>query len=151
MSNLDDMHENGLHDWLKFVKFGYGRGSDHASKDVRDGVMARAEAVEMVRRYDAVKPRRDLERWLAYVGIDEAEFDRTADTFRDPRVWWIRDGQWWKRDVWGGASAYGPVRLDDPARLARYADGPGAAAEAVPAASAATAATAANAAGEAAA
>ena len=25
-SNLDDMHENGIHDYLKFVKFGYGRG-----------------------------------------------------------------------------------------------------------------------------
>src|SRR5207249_4026253 len=23
ISNLDDMHENGVHDWLKFVKFGY--------------------------------------------------------------------------------------------------------------------------------
>src|SRR5439155_10110780 len=29
-SNLDDIHENGIHDYLKFVKFGYGRGSDHA-------------------------------------------------------------------------------------------------------------------------
>ena len=25
MSNLDDMHENGIHDYMKFVKFGYGR------------------------------------------------------------------------------------------------------------------------------
>ena len=24
-SNLDDMHENGMHDYLKFIKFGYGR------------------------------------------------------------------------------------------------------------------------------
>ena len=25
MSNLDDMHENGVHDYLKYIKFGYGR------------------------------------------------------------------------------------------------------------------------------
>ncbi len=137
MSNLDDMHENGLHDWLKFVKFGYGRASDHASKDVRDGVMSREEAVEMVRRYDAVKPRRDLDRWLEYVGIDEAEFDRTADGFRDPRVWWIDGGRWWKRDLWGGASEYGPVHLE-PSRWGRYADGP-ADSSAIPAASGARA------------
>ena len=31
---------------------------------------------------DSVKPR-DLERWLKYVGMDEAEFDRIADHFRD--------------------------------------------------------------------
>ena len=29
MSNLDDMHENGVHDYLKFIKFGYGRATDH--------------------------------------------------------------------------------------------------------------------------
>ena len=41
MSNLDDMHENGLHDYLKFIKFGYGRTSDHASKDIRANLMDR--------------------------------------------------------------------------------------------------------------
>lgn len=111
MSNLDDMHENGVHDYMKFIKFGYGRASDHASKDVRDGLMTREEAIGIVRRYDHVKPRRDLPRWLEYVGISEEEFDRTADTFRDPRVWWIEDGRWWKDNLWGEASAYGEVRL----------------------------------------
>src|SRR5690606_23137876 len=69
ISNLDDMHENGIHDWLKFVKFGYGRATDHACKDIRAGRMTRDEGIAMVRRYDPVKPRRDLERWLAYVGM----------------------------------------------------------------------------------
>lgn len=110
-SNLDDMHENGIHDYMKFVKFGYGRGSDHACKDIRAGRMTRDEGIDMVRRYDAVKPRRDLERWLEYVGMTEEEFDITADTFRDPRAWSIEDGQWVKDDIWGGRSAYGPVSL----------------------------------------
>lgn len=108
MSNLDDMHENGVHDYLKFVKFGYGRATDHSSKDIRAGIMTRDQGIEMVRRYDHVKPR-DLRRWLAYVGMAEEEFDRTADTFRDPRVWWQDDGLWWKENVWGGSSSYGPV------------------------------------------
>ena len=52
----------------------------------------------MVEKYDHVKPRKDLERWLEYVGMSEDEFDETADTFRDPRVWskdesgnWVKD------------------------------------------------------------
>jgi hypothetical protein len=100
MSNLDDMHENGIHDWLKFVKFGYGRGTDHACKDVRSGAMTRERAIEMVERYDPVKPRRDLERWLEYVGMSEQEFDEIADTFRDPRVW-VKDerGEWVKDSI----------------------------------------------------
>jgi len=113
MSNLDDMHENGIHDYLKFVKLGYGRGSDHACKDIRGGLMTREQGIEMVRKYDHVKPRRDLERWLKYVNMSEEEFDRTCDTFRDPRVWRIENGEWVKDDIWNGSSAYGPVSNPD--------------------------------------
>lgn len=109
ISNLDDMHENGIHDYLKFIKLGYGRGTDHALYEIRSGRMTREEGVAMVRRYDAVKPS-DLNRWLDYVGMTEDEFDRIADTFRNKRVWAIEDGQWVKDDVWGGRSAYGPVK-----------------------------------------
>lgn len=111
-SNLDDRYENGIHDLLKFVKFGYGRASDHASKDIRTGYMAREEGVEMVRKYDSVVSS-DLYYWLDYVGMKENEFWSIADTFRDPRVWWIDDGKWYKNNIWGGASSYGNVHLDD--------------------------------------
>jgi hypothetical protein len=111
MSNLDDMHENGIHDYMKFIKFGYGRATDHASKDIRSGYMTRDEGVAAVRKYDHVKSMRDLNRWLEYVDMTEQEFDAIADTFRDPRCWWIKDGQWWKANAWGEASAYGPVHL----------------------------------------
>jgi N-acetyl sugar amidotransferase len=100
MSNLDDMHENGIHDYLKYVKFGYGRGTDHACKDIRAGRMTREVGIEMVRKYDHVKSR-DLARWLDYVGMTEEEFDRIADGFRDPRVW-KKDaaGAWVKENIW---------------------------------------------------
>ncbi|HEY9691116.1 MAG TPA: N-acetyl sugar amidotransferase [Oculatellaceae cyanobacterium] len=109
ISNLDDMHENGIHDYLKFIKFGYGRGSDHACKDIRAGGMTREQGIEMVRKYDHVKPRRDLERWLEYVGMDEEEFDAICDTFRDSRVWRVENGKWVKDNIWGEPSAYGVV------------------------------------------
>lgn len=110
MSNLDDRYENGIHDLMKFVKFGYGRASDHASKDIRTGYMSREEGIEMVKKYDAVVSS-DLYHWLDYVDMTEDEFWRIADTFRDPRVWWIKNNEWWKENIWGGASSYGPVHL----------------------------------------
>jgi N-acetyl sugar amidotransferase len=122
MSNLDDMHENGIHDYMKFIKFGYGRATDHASKDIRTGYMTRDEGLEMVRKYDHVKPLRDLKRWLTYVGMTEQEFDAIADGFRDPRVWWIRKGEWWKHNIWGGSSSYGPVNLTDPKKIQTFED-----------------------------
>ena len=74
--------------------------------------MTREEGIAMVRRYDHVKPLRDLGRWLTYVGMTEDEFDRTCDLFRDRRVWQIEHGQWVKENIWSGRSAYGPVHPD---------------------------------------
>lgn len=99
MSNLDDMHENGIHDYLKYIKFGYGRATDHASKDIRLGYMTREEGVAMVKKHDSVKSR-DLYRWLEYVNMTEDEFDRICDTFRDPSVWWRENGGWKKDNIW---------------------------------------------------
>jgi N-acetyl sugar amidotransferase len=112
-SNLDDIHENGIHDYLKFIKLGYGRGSDHSCKDIRGGLMTREQGIEMVRKYDHVKPLRDLKRWLEYVSMTEEEFDAICDTFRDKRVWRIESGQWVKDTIWGEPEAYGPVHLGD--------------------------------------
>jgi N-acetyl sugar amidotransferase len=110
ISNLDDRYENGIHDLMKFVKFGYGRCSDHASKDIRTGYMTREEGIEMVRKYDHVVSS-DLYYWLDYVDMKEDEFWQIADTFRDPNVWWIKDGKWWKDNIWGESSSYGQVHL----------------------------------------
>ena len=98
MSNLDDMHENVIHDYLKFIKFGYGRCTDHACKDIRAGLMSRQQAIELAEKYDPVKPS-DLERWLRYVNIREEEFDEIADTFRDPRVWQNDKGTWIRENI----------------------------------------------------
>jgi N-acetyl sugar amidotransferase len=109
-SNLDDRYENGIHDLMKFIKFGYGRCSDHASKDIRTGYMTRYEGIELVKKYDHVVSS-DLFYWLDYVDMKEDEFWQIADTFRNPQVWWIKDGQWWKDNIWGEPSAYGQVHL----------------------------------------
>ena len=111
MSNLDDRYENGIHDLMKFIKFGYGRASDHASKDIRTGYMTRDEGIEMVKKYDSVVSS-DLYYWLDYVDMSEEEFWSIADTFRDPRVWWIEDGKWYKDNIWGSVESYGEVHLN---------------------------------------
>lgn len=116
MSNLDDRYENGIHDLLKFVKFGYGRASDHASKDIRAGIMTRVQGIDMVKKYDHVVSD-DLDYWLKYVGLSRSEFWKTADKFRDPRVWWIENDTWNKQNIWGGSSGYGPVHLSAEDRV----------------------------------
>ena len=99
-SNLDDRYENGVHDYLKFVKFGYGRGTDHACKDIRSGKMTRETGIEMVKTYDHVKSS-DLYHWLNYVDRDEQWFTEVADSFRSPLVWkQDSKNEWRKRNIW---------------------------------------------------
>ncbi len=110
MSNLDDRYENGVHDLLKFIKFGYGRCSDHASKDIRTGYLSREEGIEFVKKYDSIVSS-DLYYWLDYVDMSADEFWFIADGFRDSRVWSIVDGKWWKDNIWGEPCSYGEVHL----------------------------------------
>ena len=81
-SNVDDMHENGIHDYLKFIKFGFGRGTDHANYDVRLNLISRDEGIKLVLKYDHVTPS-DLDDWCSYVDMKKREFYFHADKFRD--------------------------------------------------------------------
>ena len=111
MSNLDDIHENGIHDYMKWIKFGYGRATDHTTKDLRAGKISREKAIKEVLNRDHIKSK-DLKRWLKYVGWTEDYFDQEADKFRDPTVWWIKNNKWCKFDIDGLERTYGDVKLN---------------------------------------
>ncbi|KKP59991.1 MAG: hypothetical protein UR52_C0001G0071 [Candidatus Gottesmanbacteria bacterium GW2011_GWA1_34_13] len=99
-SNLDDRYENGLHDYLKYIKFGYGRASDHASKDIKMGYMTRKQGIEMVKKYDHIIPK-DLNYWLKYVNMSEKDFWKIANSFRNSLVWnKDKKGNWLKDNIW---------------------------------------------------
>ena len=107
VSNLDDRYENGIHDLLKFIKFGYGRGTDPRIKRYKKtGYMSRDEGIKMVKKYDHVVSS-DLDYWLDYVKMDKDEFWSIADTFRSNKVWWIENNEWHKYNIWGGSSSFG--------------------------------------------
>jgi hypothetical protein len=95
---------------MKFIKFGYGRATDHSTKDIIAGYMTRDEGIEMVRKYDHVISS-DLSYWLNYVDMKEEEFWKIADSFRSNKVWRIENNQWVKDNIWGGSSKYGEVHL----------------------------------------
>jgi hypothetical protein len=94
---LDDIHANGTHDYLKYLKFGYGRATDDASTEVRHRRMSREEAIRMVAMYDPKRPS-DLDIFLKFVGITEQEFEDSVERFRDKRIWEKKDGVWKVKD-----------------------------------------------------
>ena len=63
----------GVHDYGKFIKRGFGRGTDFASQDVRAGLMTREEAFDLAAQVDAERPE-TLDYYLKITGYTEEEF-----------------------------------------------------------------------------
>lgn len=87
-------HSAGLHDYIKFLKFGYSKVTDHASREIRLRRMTREEGIDMVARYSEVSPA-DLPLFLNWVEMDEQEFLSYVWNRRDPKIWTNqKSGDW---------------------------------------------------------
>lgn len=97
-AKTDDIHANGLHDYLKYLKFGYGRATDDASNEIRHGRMTREQGIDMVTRYDDVRPS-DMDIFLRAVDMTEPELLAAIEPMRDPQIWGKgSDGKWLRHD-----------------------------------------------------
>lgn len=87
--NLDN-HQTGIHDYFKFLKFGFGRATDIANSHIRRGRLSRADALRLVRKRDGAYPwtclGRPLADILAEVDMTVEEFDRACDRFTNKRL-----------------------------------------------------------------
>lgn len=72
----------GLHDYTKFLKRGFGRATDHASRDVRAGLLTREEAFELIAAHDPERPK-ILDWYLETTGFSEEEFLKVMQAHRN--------------------------------------------------------------------
>lgn len=83
----------GVHDYVKFLKFGYSKVADHVARDIRLKRINREQGLELIEKYQDVKPK-GLNKFLDWVGLTESEFMSYIDQFRDPSVWRKDNGKW---------------------------------------------------------
>lgn len=80
-----DNHQTGIHDYFKYLKFGFGRTSDIASLHVRRGRISREDAVGAVRRLEGGFPWTYLGKPLAEIlqplGLTIEQFCNICDRF----------------------------------------------------------------------
>lgn len=89
-----DDHANGVHDYLKYLKFGYGRATDDTSTEIRHGRMTREEGIDLVKMYDHVRPK-TLNTYLNFLRVSEEEFYRWIEPMRDPDIWERDNNGYW--------------------------------------------------------
>jgi len=87
--NLDN-YQTGIHDYFKFLKFGFSRASDIASLHVRRGRLSREDACTIVRLHDGKFPWRYLgkpiEDILKPLDIELEEFMNICDKFTNKKL-----------------------------------------------------------------
>jgi N-acetyl sugar amidotransferase len=93
--NLDN-YQTGIHDYFKFLKFGFGRATDLACLHVRRGRLSRADALELVRKRDGQFPwtylGKKLEDILQPLGIAIDEFILICDQFTNKKLFRVDAG-----------------------------------------------------------
>lgn len=95
--NLDEkMH--GLHDYLKFVKYGFGRATDHASIDIRNKRITREQGLELVKKYDGKYPHLSIQTFIEYSNMSKSEIDEIIDSFTNPMLFEMDEKGNFKRD-----------------------------------------------------
>jgi len=87
--NLDNV-QTGIHDYFKFLKYGFGRATDLACMQVRRGRLSRADAVELVRLHDGRFPSvylgYPIEEVLDEIGMSLDEFQAVCDRFTNRKL-----------------------------------------------------------------
>ncbi|HLC80413.1 MAG TPA: N-acetyl sugar amidotransferase [Candidatus Nanoarchaeia archaeon] len=63
----------GVRDYLKFIKRGFGRTAHLVCLDLRNGRITKEKARELIEQYDGYRPA-SLDLFLNYLGISEKEF-----------------------------------------------------------------------------
>ena len=90
-------HAQEIHDFLKYLKFGYGRGTDDASTEIRYGRLSRKEGIELATKHDRAIPS-TLKYYCSLMNMSERYFYEIIDPMRDPEAW-EKDasGKWFLR------------------------------------------------------
>lgn len=83
----------GVHDYLKYLKYGYGKATDHASRDIRLKRISRSEGIDLVLKHDHIKPK-NFKYFCDWLGVTEDFAIDCIDKFRDPRAWEMVDQKW---------------------------------------------------------
>ncbi|MAE81181.1 MAG: flagellin modification protein, PseA [Flammeovirgaceae bacterium] len=87
--NLDNVHM-GIHDYFKFLKFGFGRATDLACMHLRRGRLSRADAMKIVQMHDGKFPWSyldvSLEEIMAHIDMTVDEFVAVCDRFTNKKI-----------------------------------------------------------------
>jgi len=93
-NDVDCWNYSDVHDYIKWVKHGYGKVLDHACREIRLKHMTREQGVMLVEKYSIIQPK-NLNLFLNWIGMTENGFNYILDQHRNPKIWKRNDAWEW--------------------------------------------------------
>ena len=93
-----DVYFTVFHDYFKFLKYGFGRTTDHTSIEIRYERITRAQGIELIKKYEGKIPRKYLDKFLKSADISEQEFHDICDKFTNKEIFLTNEDGSIKKD-----------------------------------------------------
>ena len=100
-----DNHQHGIHDYFKFLKYGFGRATDQLCFMIRRDLISREEALDYVKKNEGKFPLsyldKPLEEILKKIDMSLDEFKKTCDKFTNKKLFECNQANELNKDKFG--------------------------------------------------
>lgn len=87
--NLDN-YQTGIHDYFKYLKYGFGRTTDLVSMQIRRGKISRNEGIKQINKFEGFLPKtylgKPIKKILEEINISLSEFESICDKFTNKSI-----------------------------------------------------------------
>lgn len=102
-NDVDCFNYSDLHDYIKWLKWGYGKATDHASREIRFGRLTREEGISLVETWTSRQP--NFDQFCDWLKIDAGSLQFVLDQHRSPKIW-QKDIKTWEWKLLDSISYY---------------------------------------------
>ena len=90
-----DMQFIDIRERIKFLKYGYGKATDHLNILIRQNKIARKKALQIVKKIDGKVEKKNIKDFCNYLGINVSRYNDIMDNFVNHEIF-VKDnkGQW---------------------------------------------------------
>ena len=96
-----DVYFTVFHDYFKFLKYGFGRATDHASIEIMHGRISREQGLKLVKQYEGKIPRKYLKKFLEFADMSMDDFIGICNEFTNKEIFKVDENQNIVRDKSG--------------------------------------------------
>jgi N-acetyl sugar amidotransferase len=86
----DCWNYSDLHDYIKYIKHGFGKVVDHACREIRLNRLSRKKAIKLIEKYNHKEPR-NSQLYFEWLGINPEGFTYVLNQHRSTQFWDKKD------------------------------------------------------------